>query len=511
MSANDPSEALSSRQLAVLMASVLVIALCGIAYELIIATVSSYLLGDSVYQFSITIGLFMFAMGLGSYLTKLVQTDLVSAFVAVELSVAFIGGISSTLLFAVFPYYALYKPVMYGLIIVIGTLVGFEIPLLTRILTKTGTLKESIAHVLSLDYFGALIGSVAFPLLMLPYLGLFRSSYAIGLLNVFVGFCALFVFGNRLRWRWACWLSAISVLVILWAGLISSTLIRSYAEGRLFADSIIYTEQTPYQRIVLTKHDVDGKLRMYLDGHIQFCEKEEYRYHEALVHPVLAIDGPRSRILILGGGDGMAVREALKHDDVESIDLVDIDERITTLSRDFAPISRLNQDSLKDPRVTIYNLDAFAYVRESDKKFDRIIIDFPDPRNEALAKLYSVEFYKFVKRVLAPGGYVVTQSSSPYFTREVFWCIARTLQEAGFNTYSYHVHVPTFGTWGFTLAGLDGEVPTDITIDVPTQFLTTEVFAKSGVFGRDVSKIDVPVNSLYQPNLYRLYRLGVTR
>jgi len=509
MNQNDVPETLNPRQLGVLLGSVLVIALCGIVYELIIATVSSYLLGDSVYQFSITIGLFMFAMGLGSYFTKLIETQLVRAFVTVELFIALIGGVCSTLLFVVFPHYALYKPVMYGLIIVIGTLVGFEIPLLTRILSRQRTLQQSIAHVLSLDYFGALVGSAAFPLLMLPYLGLFRSSYAIGLLNVFVVYCALFVFGSRLRWP--CWLGALGVTAILATGLVYSTVIRRYAEGQLFADAIIYTEQTPYQRIIVTKHDVNGKLRLYLDGHIQFCEREEYRYHEALVHPAFSIPGQRSRVLILGGGDGLAAREILKYEDVETIDLVDIDERVTSLCRRFEPIRRLNEGSLDSPKLHVHNIDAFRFVRETQNHYDRVIIDFPDPRNDALTKLYSVEFYRLLRRVMTPQGFLTTQSSSPYYTREVFWGIAHTLQAAGFATHSYQIHVPTFGNWGFTLGGVEGEIPKTFPIDVPTQFLTTEVMAVADVFGRDVSEIVVPTNSLYQPNLYRLYQQGASR
>jgi len=243
----EPFAAQSQSQLAVLMFSVLIVGLCGITYELIIATVSSYLLGDSVYQFSITIGLFMFAMGVGSYLTKRLEGDLVVRFVYIEIAVALVGGLSSTLLFAVFPYYAYYKPVMYTLIFVIGALVGLEIPILTRILSRVDSLRDSIANVLSLDYVGALIGSVAFPLLLLPHMGLFRASYAIGLLNIAVVFFTLIVFGRQLAGRWVCMAAAVVVTLILAAGVIYSSRIRDFAEARLyFAHTVSLHKQTPY-------------------------------------------------------------------------------------------------------------------------------------------------------------------------------------------------------------------------------------------------------------------------
>jgi spermidine synthase len=499
---------LRPRQLAVLMGSVLVVALCGIAYELIIATVSSYLLGNSVYQFSITIGLFMFAMGVGAYLSKAFSGDLVSAFVVIEIAVALVGGLSCTILFLVFPYYAMYTPIMYALILIIGMLVGLEIPLLTRILSEKESLRSSIAHVLSLDYVGALIGSVAFPLVLLPHFGLFRASYAIGLLNVLVVFLALAVFGRRLRKQRLCLVGSVAVTAILLAGLYYSTAIRSFAEGKLFASAIVFERQTPYQRIILTKSDRNGTVRLYLDGHLQFAEQDEYRYHETLVHSVMALPGPRGRVLILGGGDGLAAREVLKYEEVSRIDLVDIDPAMTAASRRGA-IARLNEYSLDNSKVHLHHLDAFNFVRESRERFDRVIIDLPDPHNEALTKLYSVEFYRLLRRCLDDHGYFITQSSSPYFTREVFWCIGQTIEEAGMRTRSIQVTVPSFGMWGFTLAAAEGELPATARITVPTKFLSEEVLAAAAIFAPDIDRLPVPVNSITQPQLYHLYQRGM--
>jgi spermidine synthase len=327
------------------------------------------------------------------------------------------------------------------------------------------------------------------------------------LLNIFVAMFALATFSRRLRYRRALWFGSFVVVAGLLAGLAYSAVIRSFAEQQLFADAIIYTEQTPYQRILVTKHEFDGRLRLYLDGHIQFSERDEYRYHEALVHPALAIPGKRMRVLILGGGDGLAAREVLKYDDVERIDLVDIDERMTTLCNSFEPLRKLNQGSLSHPKLHVHNLDAFNFVRQAGDKYDRVILDFPDPRNEALTKLYSVEFYRLLRRVVNDDAYVVTQSSSPYFTREVYWCIAQTLEAAGFQTFSYQIYVPSFGIWGFHLAGAGGSVPRSVPIPVPTRFLTAEVMARADVFAPDDDRVEVPVNSLDQPHLYRLYEM----
>lgn len=512
-------QAIESKQSAWLLVSVLIVAMCGIAYELIIAAVSSYLLGNSVAQFSITIGLFMFAMGIGSYLTKFVHHSLVERFIEVEMAVAFIGGISASVLFLVFPYFALYRPTMYALILIIGALVGIEIPLLTRIISRKSSLSDSLAHVLSMDYIGALIGSVSFPLLLLPSLGLFRSSFAIGLLNICVAAIALGVFRrshprvNR-YWKWTA-----LVVALLLLGLLMSTWITRFAEGQLFADEIIYTKQTQYQRIVLTRHPRNAEVRLYLDGHLQFAGSDEHRYHESLIHPLMSIGESPRKILVLGGGDGLAIREILKYPTVESVDLVDIDPEMTSLSRTLGPIRRLNCDSLDDHRVRVIHADAFNFVREAyvdagQAVYDHIAIDLPDPHNEALSKLYSKEFYGLVKRILTDRGAFVTQSASPLITREAYWSIASTIREAGFDVASFHVPLNSFGEWGFQLATHSESLIDPRKVEIATEgcrFMSTELFAASLVFGKDCARLDVPVNSVFEPKLYLLYEMGLAR
>ncbi|MFK7742912.1 MAG: polyamine aminopropyltransferase [Planctomycetota bacterium] len=492
------------RQLAILQLAVLVVAICAIIYELIIATVSSYLLGDSVYQFSITIGLFMFAMGLGSYVTKLLTRHLLTTFLAVELILAAIGGTCSTTLFLVFPYGTAYRPTMYVLTILIGMMVGLEIPILLRILAERGGVRKSVAHVLSLDYIGALIGSVSFPLLLLPDLGLFRSSFAIGLLNIAVAFATLLAFRKQIP-RAGLFAAATALLAIgLAAGAVFAITLTSFAEGQLYRERIVYLQQTPYQRIVVTNDDRTNVPAMYLDGHLQFDGRDEYRYHEGLVHPLLSMPGGRASVLILGGGDGMAAREVLRYDDVQSVTLVDIDPAVTEFCRTFPAIRELNRGALDDPRLTVVHTDAFQFVRACEQRFDRIVLDLPDPHNEALAKLYSVEFYRMLKSVLHRSGALVTQSTSPLHSRRAFSSIRATLSAADFLPLSYHLQIPSFGPWGFHLAALQRQ-PSMPAMQLETQFLHAELLQAATVFGNDEAPVDGVVNSIFEPKLYELY------
>jgi len=516
MDSAQPSEEdpLTKTQTAIMMFSVLVVALCGIVYELIIAAVSSYLLGNSVYQFSMTIGFFMFAMGIGSYVSKWFHRDLVSSFIAIEIAVALIGGFCSSLLFLMFPYVAFYRPVMFSLIIVIGTLVGLEIPLLARILSRSTEWKESIANVLSLDYLGALVGSVAFPLVMLPSLGLFQSSFAIGLLNIGVAVLSIFVFGKSLAKYRFCLYGSLLVLACLIGGMIASEHLTRFAESQMYADKVVFLKQTPYQRIVVTENSYNKEIRLYLDKHIQFASIDEYRYHEALVHPVMSLEGSRANVLILGGGDGMAVREVLKYPDVKRITMVDIDPAITEFCSTFAPIVKLNKGALGDQKLAVVNEDAFSYLldyagKKGDgfERFDRVIIDLPDPHNEVLDKLYSKEFYEIVRGCMTPDGHMVCQSSSPFFAHRVFWCINQTMEAASFGVTPFRIPMVSFGIWGFNLCSADGKPRTECELKSSRcRYLTSQIFEDSQRFGKDIAKIEgSPVNRTFAPKLYSLY------
>ena len=489
-----------------MLISILIVALCGIAYQLIISTVSSYLLGNSVYQFSLTIGFFMFAMGVGSYLSKLLNDDHIQNFISVEIAISLIGGISSLLLFIAFPMVrALYDVTMYGLILMIGTLVGMEIPILTAVLAQKHSARDSIANVMSLDYLGALIGAVAFPLFLLPQLGLVRSSFAIGLINILTALVNIYFFRTYLKNAKLLTFISLSILALLIGFTVYGTLLTSYAEKHLYFDQVIYQKQTAYQKIVVTQSAINSDQRLYIDGHIQFSSRDEYRYHESLVHPLLAIPGKKENILILGGGDGLAIREVLKHTDIKRIDLVDIDPEMTRLGKDLYQLAKLNQHSLNSDKVHIYNQDAFTFINQAGILYDRVIIDMPDPHNEAINKLYSKEFYTMIIKRMSTDGYLVSQSSSPFLTHKTYWSIEATLNAVFNETLSYHVNIPSFGVWGFHLARKNAHFPKQFDFDIETRFMHSATMQAATVFAKDTQKIDSPINTIMEPKLYQLY------
>lgn len=441
----------------VLFLSTLLIATCGLVYELVAGALASYVLGDSVFQFSTIIGAYLTAMGLGSWLSRFVERDLVARFIEVEIAVALLGGFSAPILFAGFTYTPGFRAVLYVVVAMVGTGVGLELPLLIRILEERTSLKELVARVLALDYVGALAASLLFPLFLLPQLGLFRSSLVLGLVNAAVALWTTFLFDappavlTRLR------VLAGGAVVALAAGLALAGEAEKRMEADLFADPVVMSVQTPYQRLVLTH--ASGDTRLFIDGALQFSSVDEHRYHEALVHPAMAAataneGAAPKRVLVLGGGDGLAVREVLKHP-VESVTLVDLDPDMTRLFTEREDLAALNAGALRDPRVTIVNTDAFAWVRAyAGPGFDVVLADFPDPNNFGLGKLYTVQFYRLLARILAPGAAVSVQATSPVFSPQAFACIVETMREAGLAARPYHQYVPAFGDWGFVLAGL---------------------------------------------------------
>ncbi len=491
-----------------LLFTTLVISICSIVYELIIGSLSSYLLGDSVTQFSITIGLFLFSMGIGSYLSKYISRNLFDYFAAIEIGIGILGGFSSLMLFFFYIYSSIYPLAMYVCILLIGLLVGLEIPLLVRIIQENQqSLKNSIANLFAFDYIGGLIGSIVFPVLLLPKLGYITVAFFTGLLNLAAAALIVFNYRERLsRFRLFRNIACICLLVVFLFMMFGQQ-ITTALEGGLYKDQIIYTRQTMYQKIVLTKHKDD--LRLFLDGNLQFSSIDEYRYHEALVHVPMAVAPHAQKVLLLGAGDGLAARELLKYESITNITLVDIDQQLLDLCMENPLIRGLNEDSLKNPKVTLVAQDAFVYLQETDTVYDVIIADLPDPNNEALNKLYTTAFYRLCKSRLAQDGIFVTQSSSPFFTGRAFWCINKTLAQEFYTVVPYHLYVPTFGDWGFNLASNTPITPEQITLPKTAglRYLTAENFDALFFFGQDEKKDmeQLEVNQLLKPTLINYY------
>lgn len=492
----------------VLLISVFVIATCGLIYELVSATLASYLLGDSVTQFSTVIGVYLFSMGIGSFLSRYIHRHFIALFIQVEILIGLVGGYSAALLFLLFGHVASFRILLYLMVLVIGTLVGLEIPLLMRILKDRLEFKELVARVFTFDYIGALIASILFPLLLVPRLGLVRTSLFFGILNVLVALWAVHLFGAQVVRVRLLKVLSILVLIGLALGFAYAERLTDFAETSLYADRIIYAKTSPYQRIVLTQasHASGDELRLFLNGNLQFSSRDEYRYHEALVHVGLQARPQARSVLVLGGGDGMAVREILKYENVETVTLVDLDQKMTRLFSENHLLMKLNGASLKSPKVRILNQDAFIWLRENQETFDFIVIDFPDPTNFSLGKLYTTSFFQEIRRALNPGGAVAVQSTSPLFARKSFWCVEATLRSVGFQTLPYHVYVPSFGEWGFVLASASGaplETPTHFQPSL--RFLTPETLAGMLHFPKDMERVETEVNRLNNQILVRYY------
>ena len=493
-----------------ILVTVFVCAACGLVYELALVALGSYLIGDAIGQASIVLSVMVFAMGLGALVAKPLQRWPATSFAAIEVALALLGGLSVLGLYAAFAWLDLYIPALVTTALVLGLLIGAEIPLLMALLQRIRQQDagHAVADMFAADYVGALLGGLAFPFLLLPLFGQVRGALLVGAVNALAGLgLVLVVFRRDLARRATVILTVLGVvsLAVLGGAYAFANQFEITARQALYQDPITHAVRSPYQEIVITESlSLSGRrdTRLFLNGDLQFSSVDEYRYHEALVHPAMA--GDRDEVLVLGGGDGLAVREILRYDDVRRITLVDLDPEVIRLAREHPRLVDLNQGALNDPRVHVVTADAFTWLRDAEPgRYDVIVADLPDPDSTATAKLYSVEFYALTTRVLADGGRMVVQAGSPYFAPRSYWCIEATLRAAGYATTPYHVNVPTFGDWGFHLAALGDDAPV---LRLPDnagrlRFLTTESLRAAGVFPADRSRIEVPPSTLMNPRI----------
>lgn len=506
----------ANRQLALLV-STLIIAGCGLVYELIAGTLSSYLLGDSVTQFSLVIGVFMAALGLGSYLSRFVENHLIDRFIAIQLLLGLIGGLSTLILFTVFAQLGNFQLFVFGLLLIIGTLVGLEIPLIMRILKEHWQLGVNVSNVLTADYIGALLASVLFPLILVPQLGLIRTGLVFGCLNVAVAILTMVGFRSALSQPKRLKLYAVICAASLASAFMFANQFTSWMEHKIYHGEIIHSETSPYQRIVITK---DGPATsLFLNGALQFNSLDEYRYHESLVHPAMSAARRKEHVLVLGGGDGMVVREVLKFAGVKHVTLVDLDPAITMLFRDNAMLAQLNAKALQNPKVSIVNNDAWLFLKEwQGAPFDVVISDLPDPRSLSISKLYSKAFYHLLARRISADGIIVTQATSPLHAREAFWAIEATIADTKhrndaprFQTTPYHTYIPSFGEWGFVIASQQGINWKALRAISNSRYLNQATLQSLVQFPHDMSKVDVEPNRLQDHKLVEYYENGWRR
>jgi spermidine synthase len=478
-------------------------------YELLISTTSSYLLGDSVKQFSLTIGIYMAAMGVGSYLSQFVRERLLSWFVYTEIFLGIIGGISVPLLYYFFNYLSLqeFQAMMLSITFIIGALTGLEVPLLIRFLKKYFPLKSNIAYVLSLDYIGALIATLVFPFLLLPFLGTFKTSLLFGIVNMIMGGIVYLFFIKKLdlpRDKMAEMLLILSIVLLSYLLIVSSTLLGKW-EDKIFSHKVIYAKESQYQNLVVTKNKED--IRLYINNIIQFSSIDEYRYHEVLAHIPLCYARAKSRVLILGGGEGLLAREVLKHPNVSEITIVDLDREVFELATHNKEIAALNGHALTNPKVKLVTNDAMQYLIQNQALYNVIIADLPDPSNESLSRLYSTSFYKLVKQNLTSDGIFVTQATSVFHTNKAFWCIHETIKDAGFqDVMPYHTYIPSFGDWGFIIGANFNLSAVDWEICVDAKYVTTPQWSIMRHFETDIQKPeDIEVNRMDDARLLRYF------
>lgn len=488
-----------------LYATVVLVATCGLVYELVAGAISTYLLGDSVTQLSTIIGVHLSAMGVGAWLSKHVEERVAERFVDIQIAASLTGGLTGPILYLTFAHSAHVRLVLYVLVSMTGVLVGAQIPLLMRVLRRRVAFADVVPRVLSLDYVGALVGALVFALVFLPSLGILRTGILFGIVGTLTAMWGTWLFASSLEPR-PLRIRAGIAFVALTGALFGSERVVAIADEALLLAPIAYAEQTEYQRIVLTQ--AKSGVSLFLDGNLQFSSVDEYRYHEALVHPALAAAKKKERVLVLGGGDGLAVREILRHPEVKSVTLVDLDPSMTRLAKTLPVLRELNGDALSDARVRVINEDAMVWIAEVHDgvpgAFDAVIVDFPDPNNFALGKLYTTRFYRLLERRLAPDGVVAVQSTSPLVARRSFWCVVRTIEAAGFFARPYHAFVPSFGEWGYVLASRS-EIPVPNEAPAGLRWLTSASMPSLFDLAPDMGPVEVEVNRLNNQMLVRYY------
>ncbi len=527
----------------------------GLVLEYIQATVGTYILGNSIEQYSIVIGLMLFMMGVAAKVQKYFSDELLfEKFILIEISLAIIGGYAPIATYWSYGVMEYFMIVQYFFIMSIGFLIGLEIPVVMRI--NAGYSKKlslNIEQVFSADYIGSLVGSLLWVYVLLKKFPLTEISFILAGVNFTIAVVTYSYFryqgliSKKFTISALIFITAISLLV----GYRYNRAWNIKLEQKLYDDPIMFSKTTQYQHLVMTQNRSLKEFRFYINGNLQFSSFDEERYHELLVHPVMALVPDHRRVLILGGGDGMALRETLKYPGVEEVLLVDLDPEMTKLGANNSVLRDLNRGAFDDARVTtmaadgvtsgeyqpifketgeinkktrlpetekvasvrVINIDADKFLSKVKGKWNVVIIDLPDPSSIELVKLYSKEFYLKVRRVVSEHGMMVVQATSPYHAKESYLCIKRTLEAARFHTIPYHENVPSFGDWGWLMSWKNNMSKDNIVnrvknmvINAPTRYLNPEVFRRAMVFGKgELDSKNAKINTLMYPVLLNYY------
>ncbi len=492
--------------------------LSGIVAEYILSTLATYFLGDSVFQWTMIISVMLFSMGLGSRLSKYFTTDLLKKFIIIEFSLSLLTSFSSLLAYSAAAYTVYTGLIIYSLSIIIGLMIGMEIPLVVRLNNEFESLKVNIASVLENDYYGSLLGGMFFAFIGLPYLGLTYTPFVLGSINFVVAFFLLIILwehlGNNIRVQLGAGSGVVTLLLI--TGFLVAKPIIMFGEQHRYKDKVVFSKQSKYQKIVITQWKDDYWL--FINGNQQLSTVDEALYHEPMVHPVMSLSKKPKDVLILGGGDGCAAREVLKYPSVKGIKLVDLDPVMTDLANEHPMLINLNNGSLMHPKVEVINQDAYIFLEQNQGFYDVIIIDLPDPKTIEIGRLYSHEFYQLCQKRLRPHGLIVSQAGSPYYAWRAFQCVDTTMQSAGFTTVPLHNQVITLGEWGWII-GAKGISREDLLVNlrglnfdqIQTKWINHQAMTLITSFGKDFfnySKDPIEVNTIHNPVLYKYYLKG---
>ncbi|RAG83691.1 polyamine aminopropyltransferase [Streptacidiphilus pinicola] len=420
-----------------------VCAACGLVYELELVALGSYLLGDSVTQASVVLSVMVCAMGVGSLLAKRFTLRPAASFALVESLLALVGGLSVIALYGCYVWLGHYQVALVGFASLIGLLIGAEIPLLMTLMQRIRRQEagRAVADLFAADYVGALVGGLAFPFLLLPTLGQLTGALLTGVVNTVAGgLIAFWLFraepAPRVRLLLGlCSGVVVVVLALAWAG---SGAFERAAQRRLYGGPVRVSAQSRFQQIILTggaggtDRSADAA-RLYLSGRLAVCGHDQAAYHADLTRPALR-GGRRARVLVLGGGDGLAARQILAAPGVRRVTVVEQDPVLLRLGTDDPVLRELNGAALADPRVQTVTADAFGWLRTApvqEHPYDVIVADLPSAGLDAADKLYTREFYGLVRRMLAPGGRLVVHAA------DHLWSVADTLRAVGLTPHAY--------------------------------------------------------------------------
>jgi spermidine synthase len=541
-----------------LLAMMFVLAACGLIYEYLLSHYAARIIGATESTIYAMIGVMIVSMGIGAFYAKYIKCPF-TGLAWLEVSVGLLGGLAVLVMAVIFSAaYVLPQELhqLYGIDpsiaieggmvaafrnladampfvigFVLGVMIGMEIPLVARIRQTLHDkhLQHNIGTIYGADYIGAGCGAALWVLVCL-HLPIMMAAVLTASFNILVGVLFLWRYGQYVRTLRSLWLAHVFVASLLLLLAVCGGGWLSGMNSMLYQDKVEYQHQTPYQNLTLTSRQTGPNLpkvsSLYINGRLQFSSSDEVIYHSFLTYPALLASARQERVLVIGGGDGLALRDILRWQP-NSVTLIDLDKGMIDLFTGNAEgvpddvnklLLGLNRRAFLDSRVSVIVGDAFLEVEElirAGKIFDTIVVDLPDPNHPDLSRLYSDYFYAKLGELLAGDGAIAIQSTSPYHAKKAFMSIGKTLVAAGFTTEQYHANVPTFGEWGWTIGVKQGlpassriaafeALPVDNSWLSVQQILAAFVFAPSYYNGLD----NIDINELGSRAVYRYHHLG---